>query len=109
MNANDRAELVREIRFELKQLRRGGSGPTGKRNDSGVPNPTDRDNARDYVNEGMTDGGIYDRAARWDRYRAAQPASRRRRMPRAERDPGGYVGYTGDWRGHLYPDKGRRR
>lgn len=102
MDVKTRAELVREYRFEIKKRYSYGANE-GNGGHYGNRDPGPRDNATDYVNAAGGDGDIFDRAARWDRYRATRvPKNRRRFTPRAERDgPGGYVGYTGDWQGHF--------
>lgn len=110
MTPQERAQLVRGLRSELKGAAgdhvfyrpRTRRAPTAAPGDYRNRNPNASDNARDYVNGGAGDGGIFDRAARWDRYRAlTRNPRRRKRMARAERDPGGYVGYTGDWANHF--------
>lgn len=125
MDQQQRAALVRGLRLEIKNgyvgATRAGAGgkrpyyPSGVHRDfdRDTPNPTRRDTMNSYVNgaEGG-DSSYYDRSARWDRHRASLPKPRRIRTRRATRDPGGYVGYTGDWGGYFgysTPGVGRAR
>lgn len=104
MDQSERAALVREARLEMKTGKRYRNNPWSLPADGfNEREPTSRDNATDYVNNASGgDSTYYDRAARWDRYRAQQPKRRRIRMARAERDgPDGYVGYTGQWANHF--------
>lgn len=99
MDTKQRAELVRQCRFEMKTKRRPADTGASFYNDRA---PRSGEGMRDYVNGAPGgDGSYYDRAARWDRHRAQMPKLRRRLTPRATRDPGGYVGYEGQWANHL--------
>lgn len=124
MDVKTRADLVRAMRIELKKLYMGGtaySQANARAADRPRPrqpnvNPRQRENYSSFMRRRMDasagDGDIYDAAARWDRHRARMPKPLRRRTRRAERDPGGYVGYEGDWAGHFgysTPGRGPRR
>jgi len=98
MDSKMRADLVRDLLEAKQAIRMRGFRKPG--------DPSDSDRSfGDYNRRRMRDrdyGGdasIFDGAARWDRHRASSP-SRRRRLQRARRDPGGYVGYEGNF-SHL--------
>lgn len=102
MDLIERAALVREMRVEMKQKRYRNNPWSIPASEFDDRNPTRRDTATGYVNDAPGgDSTYYDRAARWDRHRASLPKPLRRRTPRAERDPGGYVGYEGQWMNHF--------
>lgn len=83
MTPEQRAELVREARLELKRL-------------SHKPR-YGRENADQYVQRtsDFTDGGIFGRLTEWDQGRQRLPRRQRRRVPRAPRSNNDYVGYMG--------------
>ena len=113
MNLEQRAQLVREMKQRRKRTMPGDGGRSRDFNDDGLQidaDPRQGESRSQYFRRRNThynvggDASMYDMAARWDRHRASQPRLRRAFMRRAPRDPGGYVGYTGNWRGHFGKD-----
>lgn len=111
MDVKDRAALVREIRYELKN-KPAAEDRSIEFDDDGLgfqaamPRRRSRGQSEGYSaymrRRGGGDAQTYDAAARWDFARAMNPnKNERRNTRRAGRDPGGYVGYTGQWANHF--------